>query len=584
MKKAYGTTGHETYRNRIFNWLPNVIAALLMVIPIAACSKQADNTRQPAKPPEPKNQTYRMVGGQSVISLVSSDELEIRQGGENLICKYTKQDGRLRVVVNVLGTTTAKYFNMTPEGLVDEDGDTYYEPATYDKVTRQIELNRQLLAAVKRNDGDAVEELLSKGASQKTSDSENNAFTIAVEEHHPAALAVLLRHGADPNQETSSKGETALFVAVSKGYTQIVEMLIKGGARVNNKDGVGATPLIHASAFAGTWGAKRTEQHDAIVSLLIDAKADLNARDDSGATALACALINNNLKAAKLLVEAGADRSLGKETGQDAYSLAKQDANKLFAIKTNSELSQEAEQQRARIAEQRRMIIQELQSELPVFGQDDEDQPFVLRIKSIDSESGSIKGSLFYFLPYDGRTNTFEATLVDERLTLRTLRYTDVNAQLASDVQYDLDYGVGKFSGRSTVVGSGDSKNATIWIDKQQREKMSRLMAAVTPTRTIVKMILKQDTHHYDPNPTITLTDTYILVDNQRKTDEMRCFVDIDEIEPWSSGELRIGTGRYLYFIEFHEKGECDRFLLELRNAYKDWSSKYPELALIKPK
>lgn len=337
MKIVSGTTGNGAYVNRIFSWLPKVVVAFLMVIHLASCSRQTDTTKQPAKPPEPKNQTYRMIGGQSVISLVSSDELEIRQGGENLICKYTKQDGRLRVVVNVLGTTTAKYFNMTPEGLVDEDGDTYYEPATYDKVMRQIELNRQLLAAVKRNDGDAVEELLSKGASQNTSDGENNVFTIAVEEHHPVALAVLLRHGADPNQETSSQGETALFVAVRKGYTQIVEMLIKSGARLNDKNSAGFTPLMLASSIVGGWGTSRTEQHDAIVSLLCQAGSDLNAQDSAGYTALGWSLRNSNLEAAKILVAAGADRNIGKEKELDAFSLSNNDKKKTDAIRTQNE-------------------------------------------------------------------------------------------------------------------------------------------------------------------------------------------------------------------------------------------------------
>lgn len=124
-----------------------ILATLLVVIQLSACSKSAEPTKEPAKPPEPKNQTYRMIGGQSVISLVSSDELEIREGGQNIVCKYTKQDGKLRAVVSALGTTTAKYFNMTPQGLVAEDGSLYYEPSTYEKMMAQIELNRKLLAA-----------------------------------------------------------------------------------------------------------------------------------------------------------------------------------------------------------------------------------------------------------------------------------------------------------------------------------------------------------------------------------------------------------------------------------------------------
>jgi hypothetical protein len=234
MKTLSGTSGHGEYVNRTFGWLPKVVAALLMVIQLAACSKPADTTKQPAKPPEPKNQTYRMIGGQSVISLVSSDELEIRQGGENLVCKYTKQDGRLRVVVNALGTTTAKYFNMTPEGLVDEDGDIYYEPGTYEKITVQIELNRQLWAAVESDDPTAIADLISKGAAIETRDGRRTALVMAIEDGKTKAVAALLKLGAD--------GKSARTLAASLG---------------------------------GGWvGERRTSEHDAISAMLLESTTD----------------------------------------------------------------------------------------------------------------------------------------------------------------------------------------------------------------------------------------------------------------------------------------------------------------------
>lgn len=123
-------------------------ASILLLI---GCSSQADTAKQPAKPPEPKNQTYSTIGGEGVISLISSDELEIREGGENIVCKYTKQEGRLRVVVTARGTTTAKYYNMTPQSLVDEDGQIYYELATREMMMGQREADIDIY-----NIGDAL--------------------------------------------------------------------------------------------------------------------------------------------------------------------------------------------------------------------------------------------------------------------------------------------------------------------------------------------------------------------------------------------------------------------------------------------
>ena len=327
-------------------WL-RFLALLLVVIQVTACSKQSDTPKQPAKPPEPKNQTYRMIGGHSVISLVSSDELEIREGGQNIVCKYTKQDGKLRVVVSALGTTTAKYFNMTPQGLVDEDGDIYYEPATYEKVMAQIELNRQLWAAVENDNATAIDELIRKGAAVET---RNEAFTplggrvtrtalvMAIEEGKTNAVAALLQHKANPNQSVGDNGETAIWRAIANGNITATELLIKHGALTSGKRNDGATPHMLAASIGGGWmGPQRKPEHDRLVSILCETKPDLNAQDNDGYSALGWSLRTGNLEAAKILVAAGADRNTGKDTGHDAFTLAKNDKKKIDAIRTPAE-------------------------------------------------------------------------------------------------------------------------------------------------------------------------------------------------------------------------------------------------------
>ena len=347
MKDRTGRDKHATgTRQLAIGWF-RFLASLLIVIQIAACSKQADTPKQPAKPPEPKNQTYRTIGGHSVISLVSSDELEIRGGGENVVCKYTKQDGKLRVVVSALGTTTAKYFNMTPQGLVGENGQIYYEPATYEKVMAQIELNRQLWAAVERDDASAIGELIRKGAAVET---RNEAFTplggrvtrtalvMAIEEGKTNAVAALLQHKADPNQKVGDNGETAIWRAVANGNIAAAELLLKHGASASGKRNDGATPLMLAASIGGGWmGPQRKPEHDKLVSILCDAKADLNAQDNDGYSALGWSLRSGNVEAAKILVAAGADRNTGKDTEHDAFTLAKDDKGKTDAIRTPDE-------------------------------------------------------------------------------------------------------------------------------------------------------------------------------------------------------------------------------------------------------
>lgn len=310
--------------------LPNVLAMVLVALQFCACSKQASQTTQPAKPPEAKNQTYRTLGGRSVISIVSSDELEIREGGQNIVCKYTEKDKKLRVVVNALGTTTAKYFNLTPQGLVGEQGEIYYEPASYDKLMAQIELNGQLLKAVETDNSQGIESLIRKGASVQTHDRRGSVLKIAIDGGLTNAVSTLLRSGA-----LFEGGE--ISSAALAGRADLLELLLKSGANPNDNSAGGATPLMLAAGFGGGWGPPRTPEYDKIVSLLCEGKADLNLLDKNGNTALCLSLLAGHLEATKILVAAGADRNIGKGTGHDPFALAEGDDNKLDALRTAAE-------------------------------------------------------------------------------------------------------------------------------------------------------------------------------------------------------------------------------------------------------
>lgn len=71
------------------------------------------------------------------------------------------------------------------------------------------------------------------------------------------------------------KGQTALFVAASKGYTRIVQLLLEAGADIDARDNNGVTPLMAAVTHA---------QDDTVRFLLEHNAMDL--KDNSGKTAL----------------------------------------------------------------------------------------------------------------------------------------------------------------------------------------------------------------------------------------------------------------------------------------------------------
>jgi len=102
-------------------------------------------------------------------------------------------------------------------------------------------------------------------------------------------------------QEQDPETPTARLKALSESMdaddiTQIRE-LIKAGADVNVRNQYGATPLMMMSQ----------KGHSEIVKLLLEAGADVNAADTDGCTSLWMASQNDHSEVVKLLLEAKAD-------------------------------------------------------------------------------------------------------------------------------------------------------------------------------------------------------------------------------------------------------------------------------------
>jgi ankyrin repeat protein len=91
-------------------------------------------------------------------------------------------------------------------------------------------------------------------------------------------VRALLGHGADPNARDKVKGygDSCLMQAAAKGHVEIVKDLIRKGARVNDANEQGFTPLIYAAWFG----------HLEVVEILLKAGTRINAKAKNGDTAL----------------------------------------------------------------------------------------------------------------------------------------------------------------------------------------------------------------------------------------------------------------------------------------------------------
>jgi len=169
-----------------------------------------------------------------------------------------------------------------------------------------------LRAAARAGDVEALRFLLARGAEMNavsrtaySASAEASALMIAAQLGHRDCVEFLLGKGADV-QVASDLGNALHFAALTD-RKDIGRLLIERGANVNAtgkrivsfRNDPGFTPLMYAAM---------TERNDpALVQLLIDRGADVNARTPAGETALSLARLRGETKVVAALRAAGAE-------------------------------------------------------------------------------------------------------------------------------------------------------------------------------------------------------------------------------------------------------------------------------------
>ncbi|WP_347554321.1 ankyrin repeat domain-containing protein [Robbsia sp. KACC 23696] len=168
-----------------------------------------------------------------------------------------------------------------------------------------------VIKAVKFDDDAAVRRALQAGFDPNTVDPQGMPLlALAAREKSEKVTGVLLADSRTDADKTDAAGENAMMLAAIVKDAPIVQMLIAKGAKV---DKPGWTPL-HYAASTGD---------DDIVTMLLTAHADVNARSPNDTTPLMMAARGGYASTIQLLVQHGANPLAKNQLGMTALDFGK---------------------------------------------------------------------------------------------------------------------------------------------------------------------------------------------------------------------------------------------------------------------
>ena len=161
-----------------------------------------------------------------------------------------------------------------------------------------------LFHAAENDQTDVLSRLLQEGADPNVrADYDRTPLMETAEKGHALAADVLIDGGANVDNTEQINGLTALMLAALNGHADVVSVLVSRGADITKADLAGQTPLMMAaragiaSSFLGGMSRQRKKKRTEYI----------NAQDSKGKTALMYAAETSNKREVELLIRLGAD-------------------------------------------------------------------------------------------------------------------------------------------------------------------------------------------------------------------------------------------------------------------------------------
>lgn len=195
--------------------------------------------------------------------------------------------------------------------------DKYNDDASIFPLTTSVDSGRTMLhRAAAKGDLPQMTLLIGRGADIEHRDTWGaSPLHLAAASGQTKAVELLLSRGASFEAKNEA-GWTPLAAATIKGHRETMEFLISRGADVNAQDGVGL-PVLYAAL-----------PYPALINLLIDSGANVDAADSGGWTPLVWACARKDLPEQQATLEAlfdrGARLDIVSTAGKDLLTIAKE--------------------------------------------------------------------------------------------------------------------------------------------------------------------------------------------------------------------------------------------------------------------